>query len=112
MDDLAYILGLGFTPADAARAISIALFCSLFMRQYVESWRFAAIAFSTDRVWAIVSMAFAGHDAGAVASAFFANIMAIPSDLGIYAVRFVGIFLAVSVGFGLRSTLHRRWAEA
>jgi len=61
MEDLNYIISLGFSGADIPRAVIVAFFMSMLFAPRISTWRLGFGALAVDRiVWPLVAQAAAG----------------------------------------------------
>ncbi len=108
MQDLQYIIGIGFSGADLARAIGLAFVFAMFAKKDTNIWRLAAIALLIDRtVWPIGSMAVSGGEIQAIYASIAALFTTFLDDLGIYIVRYLGLVVMISGFVGMRSGIHK-----
>ncbi|MEM8986337.1 MAG: hypothetical protein AAGC95_06390 [Pseudomonadota bacterium] len=110
MEDLNYIVGMGFTSADGIRAVIIALIVSQMMQKYAQVWTYTGIAFGFDRMLPFLLMITDGRDLGYVGDRFWDMVMGMPEDLGVLSIRFMGMMIIISLGFAGRSAIHQRFA--
>lgn len=99
MQDLEYILGIGFSAADLPRAIFISFLFAMFVRKNSNIWLFALLALVVDRfIWPITGMATSGAELQSIYASIGAIFKTFVDDLGIYIVRYIGLF-AMMNGF-------------
>jgi hypothetical protein len=107
MQDLNYILGIGFSGADVWRAIIIAFFAAMLFGKKHGVWLIAAVALFVDRiVWPITGMALSGSDIQSIYASIGALASTFVDDLGLYAVRYVGLAILIAASLGLRTRIH------
>jgi hypothetical protein len=107
MQDLNYILGIGFSGADVWRAIIIAFFVAMLLGKKHSAWFVAGVALSIDRiVWPISGMAMSGSDIQSIYASIGALGATFIDDLGLYAVRYVGLAVLIAAFMGLRTRIH------
>ena len=108
MEDLQYILGIGFSGSDLPRAIIIAFILAMFARRNANVWIYGFIALFIDRmVWPIAAMASAGAEPAVVLSSFGALFQTLRDDLGIYFVRYIGLVVMMLSFRWLRTSIQR-----
>lgn len=106
MEDLIYIISIGFAGSDIVRALWIGLLASLLVSTRLPPWRMSVVAFMIDRIWPFYAMSLAGHDQEVVLAAVYGTFATAPQDLAYYAIRFLGLAGLVHVGYNLRRFLH------
>ena len=108
MEDLKYIVTLGFSGADVLPAIVIAFFIAMFVKANAPVWKVALLALFLDRfVWPVLSQALSGaevHTVYGTIGGFFTSFF---DNLGVYVVRFFGLVVMIG-GFVLaRQKVHK-----
>lgn len=104
MQDLQYIIGIGFSGADLPRALLITFLFACFAKKSTNIWKIGLIALVIDRaIWPITAMATSGADIHAVYASIGALFTGFLDDLGINIVRYIGLVLMIG-GF--------RWMRA
>jgi hypothetical protein len=107
MEDLTYILGLGFSGADVWRAIIIAFFVAMIAGKKRSVWFMGLVALLADRiVWPIVGMALSGSDIQSIYASIGAITQTFVDDLGLYAVRYLGLTIMIAGFVASRSKIH------
>lgn len=107
MEDLQYIISLGFSGSDIPRAIGLAFFAAMITNRQSDVWITALFLLFIDRaVWPIAAMAFSGVEIHAIYAAIGAMVRNFPRDLGIYVVRYLGLCLMMSIFVSGRRRLH------
>lgn len=107
MDDLNYILGIGFSGADVWRALVIAFFLAMLLGKKHGTWFIAGVALLIDRlVWPISGMAISGSDIQSIYASIGALFSTFIDDLGLYAVRYVGLAVLIAAFIGMRARIH------
>lgn len=107
MEDLRYIVTLGFSGSDVVRAVILAFLFAMMTARQSDVWRMAAFAFIIDRfIWPIAGMALSGSDIHAIYASIGAFFTSFLDDLGIYVVRYLGLCLMMSVFIALRRRIH------
>jgi hypothetical protein len=108
MDDLQYIIGIGFSGADLPRAVILAFIFAMFAKRGTNIWVYAMFALLIDRtVWPITAMGASGADLATMYASFEAIFKTLKNDLGIYIVRYVGLVVMISSFIWLRTGVHR-----
>lgn len=107
MEDLNYILGLGFSGADIWRAVIIAFFLAMVAGKKHSIWFVGLIALLADRlVWPIVGMALSGADIQSIYASIGALLQTFLDDLGLYAVRYLGLTIMIAIFIAGRARIH------
>lgn len=107
MKDLDYIISLGFSGADIFPAILIAFLLAMFVRKDAPVWKMALIALFIDRVmWPIIGQAVAGADIQTIYASIGALFTTLPSNLGVYVVRFFGLLVMIALFVATRRRIH------
>ncbi len=108
MQDLQYILGIGFSGADIGRAILMAFVFAMYAKKDTNIWQIGLIALLIDRtVWPIVGMAVSGAEVHAIYASIAALFKTFLDDLGIYIVRYLGIVVMIAGFVGVRTGVHK-----
>ncbi|MEM8934804.1 MAG: hypothetical protein AAGC77_00160 [Pseudomonadota bacterium] len=108
MQDLQYIVGIGYSGADFPRAVILAFLFAMFARRDINVWQSGLFALLIDRtVWPFAAMGATGADPQAIMASFTAIFRTFVDDLGIYIVRYIGLVLMIGVFFTLRVGIHR-----
>ncbi|MEM9014444.1 MAG: hypothetical protein AAGB02_04980 [Pseudomonadota bacterium] len=107
MEDLQYILGLGFSGADIPQAVLLAFFVAMLLKKDANIWKVGFFVLVVDRVVIpLVTMATAGSGASAVFTSIGAMAATFLDDLAVYIVRYIGIVLMIGAFRWLRARLH------
>lgn len=108
MEDLKYILALGFSGADIAPAVVIAFFIAMFVKNGAPVWKAALLALFLDRfVWPVASQALSGadiHTIYATIGGFFTTFF---DNLGVFVVRFFGLVVMMGAFILGRQQVHK-----
>lgn len=108
MEDLNYIISLGFSGADVFPAILIAFLLAMFVRKDAPVWRMALFALVLDRVlWPIIGQAIAGAGIHTIYASIAALFTSFPSNIGVYVVRFFGLLVMIALFVGARQRIHK-----
>ncbi len=108
MEDLEYILGIGFSGADLPRAVILAVLFAAFAKRDTNIWKVGLLAILIDRtVWPIAAMSSSGADLQSIYASIAAIFQGFADDLGIYIVRYIGLVLMIGAFRWLRSAIHR-----
>jgi hypothetical protein len=108
MEDLRYIMGIGFSGADIWRALIVAFFCAMLLGKKRSVWFIAFVALIVDRlVWPVVAMAILGSDIQSIYASIAALGATFVDDLGLYLVRYCGLAILAAAFLGLRSRVHQ-----
>lgn len=104
MDDLQYILGIGFSGTDIARAFVLAFFLALVVGAKRSIWLLGLIALVIDRlVWPIAQQAGSGAGIHTIYASIGALGQTFVDDLGLYLVRYLGLVIMIGVFRKFRS---------
>ena len=108
MEDLQYIIGIGYSASDLPFALGLAFLFAMFLKRDSNVWKFALIALVIDRVLIPIGMMGAS---GAGLSQVFASLVALfksfTDDLGVYIVRYIGLVLMISGFSWARAMVHK-----
>ena len=108
MEDLSYIVSLGFSGADIPRALIISFFVAMLFAPRRSVWQLGLGALMFDKVaWPLIAQSFAGADPGALFGSFFALFETFFDDLGVYLVRYVGLTILIAAFAAARERLHQ-----
>lgn len=107
MQDLQYIIGIGFSGADLPRAAILAFLFAMFAKRDTNIWKVGLLALLIDKVvWPIAAMGASGADIQAVYASIAALFKGFLDDLGIYIVRYLGLVLMIGGFRWLRAKFH------
>lgn len=107
MEDLNYIIGIGFSGADLPRAVILAFLFAMFAQGNGNIWKAGLLALLIDRtVWPIAAMGASGAELQSVYSAIAGMAKSFKADLGIYIVRYIGLVLMIGGFRWLRAGIH------
>lgn len=107
MEDLQYIIGIGFSGADLPRAVILAFLFAMFANGKTNLWQVGLLALLIDRtVWPIAAMGSSGADLQSIYASIGAIFRSIGDDLGIYIVRYIGLVLMIGGFRWLRAMVH------
>lgn len=108
MEDLEYILGIGFSGADLPRAAILAFVFAMFAKRDTNIWIYAMFALVIDRVvWPIAAMGASGADVQSIYASIGAMFKTFIDDLGIYIVRYMGLVVMIAAFIWFRARVHR-----
>lgn len=108
MEDLEYIIGIGFSGADMPRAVILAFLFAMFARKDTNVWAYSLFALLIDRtVWPIAAMGASGADIQSIYASISAMFSTFLDDLGVYFVRYMGLVLMILAFTWVRSSLNR-----
>jgi len=108
MEDLGYILTLGFSGTDVWRAVILAFLLGMFVSKKRSVWMFAFWALIIDRViWPIGGQAASGAELQTIYASIGALFQTFLDDLGLYLVRYFGIVAMMAAFVFLRMRIHR-----
>lgn len=109
MEDLRHIIALGFSGSDVAQALLITFTIAIALKKRRSAWFLGAIALLIDRlVFPISGMAMAGADIHSIYASIGAMGKTFIDDLGLYAVRYVGLVILIAAFTAMRMGLHAR----
>ncbi len=98
LDDLQYIITIGFSGTDISRAVFLSFVAAMYTSPKHTVWTMAFFALVVDRLlWPLAGQALAGADLHTLYASIGAYGKTFSSDLGIYLVRYLGI--AAMTGF-------------
>ncbi|MEO1252475.1 MAG: hypothetical protein AAFW81_09035 [Pseudomonadota bacterium] len=108
MEDLEYIIGIGFSGADMPRAVILAFLFAMFARKDTNVWAYGLFALLIDRtVWPIAAMGASGADIQSIYASIGAIFKTFMDDLGVYFVRYMGLVIMILGFTWLRATVHK-----
>lgn len=111
MQDLQYIIGIGFSGADLPRAIILSFLFAMFAHKDTNIWKVGLLALLIDRIlWPLGSMGATGADFQTLIASIVAMFTGFLDDLGIYIIRYLGITLMIGGFRWVRARIHH-WAE-
>jgi len=109
MEDLKDIIALGFSGTDVAQALLLTFTIAILLKKKRSAWHLGAIALVIDRVvFPISGMAMAGADIHSIYASIGAMGKTFVDDLGLYAVRYVGLVILIAFFTAMRSSLHAK----
>jgi len=108
MEDLQYIIGIGFSGADLPRAVILSFLFAMFAKGEANIWKAGLLALLIDRtVWPIAAMGSSGADIQTIYAAIGAMVRSLKDDLGVYIVRYIGIVLMIGGFRWFRASVHK-----
>ncbi len=108
MEDLEYIVGIGFSGADLPRAIILAFLFAMFARKDTNVWIYGLFALLIDRtVWPIAAMGASGADLQSIYGSIAGLFQTFVDDLGFYFVRYMGLVIMILGFTWLRTSVHK-----
>jgi len=111
MEDLKEIILLGFSGTDVAQALVLTFTIAILLKKKRSAWFLGALALLIDRiVFPIGGMAAAGADIHSIYASIGAMGKTLIDDLGLYAVRYVGLVVLIAFFTAMRSGLHAKLA--
>lgn len=109
MEDLKEIIALGFSGTDVGQALLLTFTIAIILKKRRSAWFLGAIALLIDRlVFPIGSMATAGADIHSIYASIGAMGETFIDDLGLYAVRYVGLVILIAAFTATRSGLQAK----
>ncbi|MFN0023735.1 MAG: hypothetical protein ACKVS5_07535 [Parvularculaceae bacterium] len=109
MEDLKDIIALGFSGTDVAQALVLTFTIAILLKKKRSAWFLGAIALLIDRlVFPIGGMAAAGADIHSIYASIGAMGKTFIDDIGLYAVRYVGLVILIALFTAMRSNLQTR----
>ena len=108
MEDLEYIVGIGFSGADLPRAIILAFIFAMFARKDTNVWAYGLFALLIDRtVWPIAAMGASGADIQSIYASVGGLFQTFMDDLGFYFVRYMGLVIMILGFTWIRTSVHK-----
>lgn len=96
MEDLNYIIAIGFSGSDLPRAVILAFLFAMFAAGNTNVWKVALLALLIDRtVWPIAEMGSKGAELEAIYAMLNGMVKSFRDDIGIYIVRYIGLVLMI-----------------
>ncbi len=109
MEDLKDIIALGFSGTDVAQALFLTFTIAIILKKKRSAWALGAVALVIDRVvFPISGMALAGANIHSIYASIGALGETFVDDLGLYAVRYVGLVVLIAFFTAMRSGLHAK----
>lgn len=107
MDELRYIVSLGFSGADVWRAIVIAFFVAMLIGRRSTPWQLGFVALFFDRlVWPLAGQAIAGANIQTIYASIAAMGDNFLNDAGLYVVRYLGLTIMIALFMTMRKRIH------
>ena len=107
MEDLSYIVSIGFSGADLPRAAILAFLFAMFAQGNGNIWKIALLALLIDRlVWPIAAMGSSGADIQSIYATIGGMAKTFTKDLGVYIVRYIGLVLMIGGFRWMRASIH------
>ncbi|MEL6113070.1 MAG: hypothetical protein AAFR20_09710 [Pseudomonadota bacterium] len=108
MEDLVYILSLGFSGSDFWRAIIIAFFAAMLVGKSRPVAIMGIWALFVDRLaWPLTTMWMAGADSAIMTDTVSGMMQSLNLDLGLYLVRYAGLMVMIAAFAHLRRRIHK-----
>lgn len=107
MNDLLYIISLGFSGSDVWRALICAFFTAMLVNKRAGLWAMAGVALFVDRlVWPVIEQAFSGAKTETLYASVGAMFTTLLPNLGLYVVRYLGLIILIALFLEARKRLH------
>ena len=107
MEDLMYILSLGFSGSDLPQALAISFLLAMLFAPKNSIWALGGLALIVDRfVWPLTGQALSGAEIETVFASIGALVDTFVDDLGIYVVRYLGLTIMIGLFNELRARVH------
>lgn len=107
MEDLNYIVGIGFSGADLPRAVILSFLFAMFAQANSNIWKAGLLALLIDRtVWPIAAMGASGAELQSIYAAIAGMARSFTDDLGVHMVRYIGLVLMIGGFRQLRASIH------
>lgn len=107
MEDLQYIIGLGFSGADLPRAVILSFFVAMLLRKDANIWKIGLFVLFLDRIlWPLVTLGASGAGFEIVSASISAMFKTFIDDLGIYIIRYLGIVIMIGGFRWVRARIH------
>jgi len=108
MEDLTYILSLGFSGSDIIRAVIIAFLAAMLVSKNRKPWQLALWALLFDRLlWPISALMINGTQTSTIGDILDGMLQSFSDDLGVYVVRFAGLLVLIMIFHAMRKRIHR-----
>lgn len=111
MEQLLYVLSLGFSGSDAARAVVLVLMGALFVTKRFPPWRMVLLLLLIDLAWPYAGMLRGGSGLREIEFAIRAVFVHWQDALAGFLVRAAGFYIFVRGTFSLRRKLHEAFPE-
>ena len=108
MEDLGYIVNLGFSGTDVWRAVILSFLLAMFVGKKRSLWMLAFWALIIDRViWPIGAQAAAGAELQTIYASIGALFQTFLDNVAFYLVRYLGIVAMMGVFVFMRMRIHK-----
>ena len=112
MEDLGYILNLGFSGTDVWRAVTLSFVLGMFVSRKRPIYVLAFWALIIDRViWPIGAQASAGAELHTIYASIGALFQTFVDDIGLYLVRYLGIITMMGIFVFMRMRIHKPYMK-
>ncbi|MCQ8185900.1 hypothetical protein [Parvularcula maris] len=111
MDQLLYVLSLGFSGSDAVRALILLLVGALFVGKRILPLKMTVILLVIDLVWPYAAAAFEPGGAASAPSMIQGQAMHWQDGLAAFLVRAAGFYIFIRGSYSLRRKLHQDAAD-
>ncbi len=109
MEDLSYIISLGFSGSDIWRAVIISFFAAMMVGKKRKIFTIALWALLIDRlVWPLIDMALSGAADSSISGAVNGMFQAFTTDMAIYVVRYMGLVVMIAIFAFIRRRIHSK----
>lgn len=107
MQDLTYIISLGFSGSDIWRAVIIAFFAAMIVTKKRPAALLGLWALLVDRlVWPFTGMWMSGADSVILNETFSGMVQTFSADMGVYLVRYAGLVVMMTAFAHMRKRIH------
>lgn len=107
MDDLRYIVSLGFSGTDVWSAAVIGFFAAMLVSKKAGLWAMAGVALLVDRmIWPLVAQALHGASTQTIYASVAATFEMLIPNAGFLIVRYLGLVMLIALFVALRKRLH------
>jgi len=107
MQDLTYIISLGFSGSDLWRAVIIAFFAAMIVTKKRNVAVMGLWALVIDRLfWPLTGMWFGGADSMILSDTVSGMLQTLNLDLGLYLVRYAGLVTMIALFAHMRKRVH------
>ena len=107
MQDLTYIISLGFSGSDIWRALIIAFFAAMIVTKKRPAALLGLWALLIDRViWPLTGMWMNGADTIILNDTFNGMVQTLSADIGLYMVRYAGLVVMILAFAHMRKRIH------
>lgn len=111
MDELLYVISLGFSGSDVGRAMLLVLIGALFVTRRFLPWKMTLVVLVIDQAWPYLSLLAETGNHALVAQSFRGQMMRWEDNLAPFLVRWAGLYILLRGSFSLRRKLQTAFPD-